>query len=598
MTFQEPMLLIAAVCAALLLLGAERVRLHRARSVLQTFSRLHFRLSDPVPRVRARLHSLGLPLAAFLLLAGLAGPRVGKERLPRGGLDILFVLDCSRSMAAPSGREGSRLEAAVSTIEAETRRLGRRDRVGLVLFAGEAVVASPLTRDRAGFSFFLEQVTPWDVPGRGSAPGAGIERACALLKRRAAGARSGVVVLLSDGERKGEETEAALRAARRAGAAGVKVCTVSFGAHEGAALPLPGGGFLEEGGRPVVSRPDPGFLARVAVSGEGIFSDAWKTDRPLSFLDSGAVARRGPRDLSFPCFYGAALLLVLELLLPSVFRKKGRRAFGGAAWRAAAVFLSCVVLPGAAHAPRTDPARRGVELFRSGDYEGALARFEEARRGAPKDPRIAVNLGLCRLLLHQPARAGERFEEALSAPLPSVARAARFGAGLAAYEQARKFLQEARNAAGSERRRLLARALFLARSARSFFAACLKEGAWTEAGAVNLELSNRLAADLEGAVRRSAGRGKGADRAQGETGGEGLSSAASTGATAQRGTGEGSVFGEESRREKEGVAAAALPSAPEKERIYALLDLLRGKRADLLRARKNAWLRDPEAENR
>ena len=128
----------------------------------------------------------------------------GRARLARG-VDILVCLDVSRSMLAQD-LQPSRLARAQEEIRALAART-ESDRVGLVLFAGDARLAVPLTRDKDSFASLASRASPLSVERGGSDVGAALDTALGALT----GAHE-VILLLTDGE----DLEArGLQAARR-----------------------------------------------------------------------------------------------------------------------------------------------------------------------------------------------------------------------------------------------------------------------------------------------------------------------------------------------------------------------------------------------
>jgi Ca-activated chloride channel homolog len=140
--------------------------------------------------------------------------------------------------------------------------------VGLVLFAGEAYLAAPLTRDHTALARSLTAASPWMVSEQGSDPGKGITKARESFDRSAEGPR--MLLVVSDGEQlQGDALEAAQAAARE----GVRLHTVGVGSAAGARLPRSAwerNSYIKNvAGREVVSRRDEHRLQRIAAAGGG-----------------------------------------------------------------------------------------------------------------------------------------------------------------------------------------------------------------------------------------------------------------------------------------------------------------------------------------
>lgn len=277
MILQDPIWLHAlwAAPAALLvvLFGAATGR----RAVLR-FAPIAREFYRERPTLGASLARGAIP--ACLALVALALTRPGWDPRPvpgvRSGRDVAFVVDVSRSMLAREGPT-SRLDRARLAI-VDALAVARGDRVALVAFAGDAVVKAPLTTDYGFVRLTLAELGPDAVPRGGSAMAAGIDSALQVLSREGASDQRDIV-LMTDGE---DHDGAALEAAKRAGAAGVRLIVVGIGdAARGAIVPVDASAAARDmifNGEPVVSRMNPEALREVAAAAPG-----------STFIDAGAA---------------------------------------------------------------------------------------------------------------------------------------------------------------------------------------------------------------------------------------------------------------------------------------------------------------------
>jgi Ca-activated chloride channel family protein len=180
-------------------------------------------------------------LKGTLLLTGLAiaifaasGPRFGDyfEKVAPRGVDCFVCLDVSRSMLAEDVKP-NRLERAKTDILDLLKKLAG-DRVGLIVFAGKAVVKVPLTTDDGFFRQSLEEVDVKSAPRGGTLIGDALRKAMESMPPRADADQA--IVLITDGEdQESMPEEAAKNAAER----GIKIFTVGLGdAGEGARIPI------------------------------------------------------------------------------------------------------------------------------------------------------------------------------------------------------------------------------------------------------------------------------------------------------------------------------------------------------------------------
>ncbi len=253
-----PLLLVAPAVGALLW-WLDSARMRRVDEAIGPRTR---RLAaDLVPgrrRVRLALFTAGVACALLAVLQPLWGE--GSRRIERTGVDIVVCLDVSRSMLARDIAP-SRLAAAQRTI----RRLAEQcegDRMALVLFAGEARLAVPLTRDVESLADLAGIADPFSVRRGGSDIAKALEVALEALSD------GGTIILLTDGEDLG---------ARTINTRGVQVHCVGYGSPRGAKIPIDvgdglGESFLRDGdGAEVVSTMNPESLRRIAQATGGDF---------------------------------------------------------------------------------------------------------------------------------------------------------------------------------------------------------------------------------------------------------------------------------------------------------------------------------------
>jgi Ca-activated chloride channel homolog len=238
---------------------------------------------------------LAFLLVAFLFFViGLAGPKIGTEvrDIEQRGADLLFVLDLSRSMNAEDIRP-SRLEKAKFEIQRVIER-STGDRIGLLVFTGEAFVQSPMTQDHSALRMFLDIAETHQMPSSTTNFRAAFEKAKEMfdgLEDRRDAAR--VILMISDGEDHGESYSNSLQALTRDG---IFIFTVGIGTENGGRIPLYERGSNEligyhrdRDGREVVTRLEPQTLREIAAAGNGnyfeISSSTAGIDPFLSRLD-------------------------------------------------------------------------------------------------------------------------------------------------------------------------------------------------------------------------------------------------------------------------------------------------------------------------
>ncbi len=217
--------------------------------------------------------NLLLVLAVAAVVVALARPRwgVGEQQVERQGVDVVFVLDTSLSMATRDVSP-SRLFVGQTLIRRLVQELPG-NRVALVQAEGEGVVMVPLTADVAIVDLLLDAVAPGSLPTPGTELEPALERALELFPED--GDKHRVLVLVSDGEDHGSGVD---RIAGRLRDSGTVVHAVGVGTREGKPLELPqleAGAPLEykrdENGQVVVSRLHEDNLERLSRDTGGLY---------------------------------------------------------------------------------------------------------------------------------------------------------------------------------------------------------------------------------------------------------------------------------------------------------------------------------------
>ncbi len=275
-----PVLLLAPL-AWLGLRFVERARARRLRDLVgPRAGTLAAELDTRRRGVRRILFVAGLLCALVAVVQPLFG--VDARRFEQRGVDILVCLDVSRSMLAQDVAP-SRLARAKDEIRALTDRT-RGDRMGLVVFSGEARLVVPLTQDMESFADLVDQADPLAVGLGGTDLGAALDTSLGALE--GASGDHEVVLLITDGE---DLEGRGMRAATACAERGVTVHCVGFGSILGSKIVTDAGGageaFLRDrSGEEVVTVMDPAALRAIAESTGGRFVEASAAPRPLVAL--------------------------------------------------------------------------------------------------------------------------------------------------------------------------------------------------------------------------------------------------------------------------------------------------------------------------
>jgi Ca-activated chloride channel homolog len=281
----DPLWLLALVVPPLLVFLAFR----RERQAPAIFYPGIGRLKGKALGTKARLRHLPLLCAALGLVSGivaLARPQKGsvKENVTTEGVDIVVALDVSGSMAAEDFQPKNRLTVAKQVV-AEFVERRRRDRIGLVVFAGKSLTKAPPTTDAAVLLRQLEDVR-LDMLPDGTAIGSGL--ATSLTRLRRSEAKSRIVVLVTDGANNAGEIDP-LTAADLARAMEVRVYAVLVGRGGEVPMPMrmrdPSSGQVYERRQMVNVQIDPELLRTIAGRTGGEFFAASDSEALRQIFD-------------------------------------------------------------------------------------------------------------------------------------------------------------------------------------------------------------------------------------------------------------------------------------------------------------------------
>lgn len=235
------------------------------------------------PRIKLALQLLAL--AAIVIV--LARPRWG-EKIPQQtrqeGIEIMIAFDVSNSMLAsanddPSGI--SRLDRARLLLEKLIDKLNN-DKVGLVVFAGEAKTLMPLTTDYYTAKMYLSELSPSMVQMQGTSITDAINMSAKAFSKDETVNKA--IILITDAENhEGDALEAAKEAAKK----GIQVDVIGVGSAKGVPIPLKGGDYMRDReGQVVLTTFDQAAAEELADAGGGIYTNGSSTSALNSLVDA------------------------------------------------------------------------------------------------------------------------------------------------------------------------------------------------------------------------------------------------------------------------------------------------------------------------
>jgi Ca-activated chloride channel family protein len=233
-------------------------------------------VSKTKPVTKLVLNLLGLTL----IIVACANPQIGTrlEEVKREGVDIIIALDVSNSMKAQDIKP-NRLERSKQAISRLIDKL-QNDRIGMIVFAGQAYVQLPITSDYAAAKLFLSSIDTDIIPTQGTCIGCAID----LSQESFIGNdnKHKALIIITDGENHEED---AVEAAKKAHANDVIIHTIGMGSPDGAPIPILKNGmqdFLKDNnGNTVITKLETLTLERIAEEGKGVFVQASNSDDGL-----------------------------------------------------------------------------------------------------------------------------------------------------------------------------------------------------------------------------------------------------------------------------------------------------------------------------
>ena len=205
-------------------------------------------------------------LALACLVAALAQPHFRKKetQVERKGVDVIIAIDVSNSMMAKDIAP-TRLEKAKLELTGLIDKL-KGDRIGIVAFAGEAIIQCPLTLDRSAVKLFLSTVSPDLVEFQGTDIGRAIAVGTQAFQQKERDSKA--LILLTDGEDHDPDTPKFVKQAQDSG---VRIFTIGIGTAEGSTVPEGTNYKKDRQGQVVLSRLNESFLRKLAHDTGGVY---------------------------------------------------------------------------------------------------------------------------------------------------------------------------------------------------------------------------------------------------------------------------------------------------------------------------------------
>lgn len=372
----------------------------------------HFR-----PSVKFWLLEAALALLIVMLARPQYGTRISHEK--RTGIETIIAMDISNSMRA-TDVVPSRLDRAKMMVENLVDNF-TNDKIGLIVFAGDAFVQLPITSDYVSAKMFLGSIDPSMMPYQGTDIATAINMATHSFTQQENIGKA--IIVITDGE---DHEGKAIEAAREARENGMRVYVLGVGSTKGAPIPMPGTGeyMVDNTGNTVMSALNEQMCREVAQAGGGAYIHVENNSNAQRLLDEelDKLEKNETQSTIYSDFDEqfqavgilALLLLVLEVLVlecknpymknVSLFGKKKKQ-----------LIVVAFLLLGSAFASAQTArqyVREGNKYFMQRDYERAEVSYSKAIEKDDKNPQAHYNLGEALMEQQKDSAAIVEFEKA------------------------------------------------------------------------------------------------------------------------------------------------------------------------------------------
>lgn len=387
-------------------------------------------LMPDVSRFRPSVKFWILLGALALLIIMLARPQMGTKisQEKRTGIETIIALDISNSMLAED-IVPSRLDRSKMMVENLVDHF-TNDKIGLIVFAGDAFVQLPITSDYVSAKMFLSSIDPSMMATQGTDIAAAINMSMNSFTQEEGIGKA--IIVITDGE---DHEGGALEAAEAAKKKGMRVYVLGVGSSQGAPIPIPGtGNYMKDNtGNTVMSALNEDMCKQVAAAGGGVYIHVENNSAAQQQLDNEldklskketSTTVYSDYDEQFQAFgILALLLLIIEICILdrrnpllknlSLFKRNGRLQKSVRIIAFICISITSFLSPLASYA-QTDRqyVRQGNKLYRAGDFANAEVSYRKAVEKNPRNPQAAYNLGNALMAQKKDSAAIEQFQNA------------------------------------------------------------------------------------------------------------------------------------------------------------------------------------------
>ncbi|MBR1687370.1 MAG: VWA domain-containing protein [Prevotella sp.] len=420
--FEDPTYLYLLVLIPLLAL-VRFISVRQQKKRLRKFGdpELVRQLMPDVSRFRPAVKFWLLLASLALLIVVLARPQMGTKisHEKRTGIETIIAMDISNSMLAEDVLP-SRLERSKMMVENLVDKF-TNDKIGLIVFAGDAFVQLPITSDYVSAKMFLSNIDPSMMATQGTDIAAAINMASHSFTQEEGIGKA--IIVITDGE---DHEGGALEAAKDAKQKGMRVYVLGVGSAKGAPIPIPGSNdyMRDHSGNTVMSALNEEMCKQVAEAGGGVYIHVDNNSNAQSLLNS-ELDKLSKKETSSTIYSEydeqfqavaiiALLFLILEICLLEIRNPilKNVSIFSRSKKTASILLLLLAVSTAASAQNDRQLVRKGNRQFHSGQYPDAETLYRKAVEKNPRNPQAVYNLGNALMAQKKDSAAVQQFESA------------------------------------------------------------------------------------------------------------------------------------------------------------------------------------------
>lgn len=370
------------------------------------------------PATKFCLMLTALALMIIMLARPQFGTKINNEK--RTGIETIIAMDISNSMLAEDVVP-SRLDRSKMMVENLVDNFND-DKIGLIVFAGDAFVQLPITSDYVSAKMFLESIDPSMMASQGTDAAAAINMAVNSFTHDEGVGKA--IILITDGE---DHEGGALEAAANAKEKGMRVYVLGVGSPKGAPIPIPGTNdfMTDNSGKTVMSALNEEMCKQIASAGGGVYIHVDNNSNAQQQLNNelDKLAKKEMETTIYSEYddqFQAVCIIVLLLLIIEVcilerknpiFRKFS--LFGKKAGKASMIIFFLMTSAASFAQTDRDYVREGNRHFRKGNFDEAEVSYRKAQEKNANNPQASYNLANSMFAQRKDSAAIVQFEQAV-----------------------------------------------------------------------------------------------------------------------------------------------------------------------------------------